>query len=406
MTASADSYSLEYKADPATIDSWKEWFSDDSTRYSGGIFLDKTVYTGTDAVKSDSYFADIADKLSFGTDNFGNQNFLVSLSAIGSNTEILGYSATPTDTILVLDVSDSMSGNNAAAMVTSTNRAIEKLLELNNHNRVGVVLYSGNSSFGASETSTGTVILPLDRYTTTITERTNDGTQQNPNLVDHDVFLTHSNDTVSVAYTRTSTGSYGRPNWVYTGGVKAEGSDDYITASKGVTGGTYIQNGLSLAYNAFPSGEDTVIPDGQIQAGTQRLPIIVLMSDGAPTTATTSYANVGKSNAGSGATSHATASVGFLTQATAAWVKANLKTKYNGTDPKFYTLGLGTSNSATATGVLNPESVANNAASLWNDFLGTNKKVNLTLPVTSNSNNTFSTTVSQADNSVLNKKLC
>lgn len=403
MTASADSYSLEYKADPATIDSWKEWFSDDSTRYSGGIFLDKTVYTGTDAVKSDSYFADIADKLSFGTDNFGNQNFLVSLSAIGSNTEILGYSATPTDTILVLDVSDSMSGNNAAAMVTSTNRAIEKLLELNNHNRVGVVLYSGNSSFGASETSTGTVILPLDRYTTTITERTNDGTQQNPNLVDHDVFLTHSNDTVSVAYTRTNTGSYGRPNWVYTGGVKAEGSDDYITASKGVTGGTYIQNGLSLAYNAFPSGEDTVIPDGQIQAGTQRLPIIVLMSDGAPTTATTSYANVGKSNAGSGATNDATASVGFLTQATASWVKANLKTKYNGTDPKFYTLGLGTSNSATATGVLNPESVANNAASLWNDFLGTNKKVNLTLPVTSNSNNTFSTTVSQADNSVLNK---
>ncbi len=402
MTASADSYSLEYKADPATINDWKEWFSKNSNRYSGGIFLDKTVYTGTDAVKSDSYFADIADKLSFGTDKFGNENFLVSLSAIGSNTEILGYSATPTDTILVLDVSDSMSGNDAAAMVTSTNRAIEKLLALNNHNRVGVVLYSGNSSHGSSNTSTGTVILPLGRYTTTVTETVNEGTRNNPKYVTHDVFLTHSNDTVSVAYTRTNTGSNNRPNWVYTG-VKAEGSNDYITGSKNVTGGTYIQNGLSLAYKAFPSGNDTVIPDGQIQAGTQRLPIIVLMSDGAPTTATTSYANVGTSDAGSGATDDATASVGFLTQATASWVKANLKTKYNGEEPRFYTLGLGTSNSATATGVLNPESVANNAASLWTDFLGTNKKVNLTLPVTSNSNNTYSTTVSQADNTVLNK---
>ena len=31
-------------ADLKTIDNWKKWFPDDSNRYSGGIFIDKSVY--------------------------------------------------------------------------------------------------------------------------------------------------------------------------------------------------------------------------------------------------------------------------------------------------------------------------------------------------------------------------
>lgn len=376
-------------ADPATISQWENWFPESSNRYSGGIFIDKSVYTASQAVANDSFFHDIADKLSFGKDNFGNENFLVSLSAVGSNTEILGYSAIPTDTMLVLDVSDSMDSTKASAMVTSTNRAIEKLLELNLHNRVGVVLYSGNADHGASITNTGTVLLPLDRYTTTVTETVNEGTQRNPRYVTHDKYLNYNNDTVSIASGRTT-------------GVKAEGSSDFLSASKSVTGGTYIQNGLSLAYKAFPSGNDTIIPDGQLQAGTQRLPMLVLMTDGAPTTATTDYHNVGTSNAGSGATNDATASVGFLNQLTSSWVKEHIKEKYNGTAPMFYTLGLGTANNATATGVLNPSSAANNASGYWTDFIE-DGRINLTLPVTYESNNTYSTTLTAKDTTTLSK---
>lgn len=391
FAASENSTSI---ADPKTIEQWKDLFPKTSNRYSGGVFIDKSVYTASEAVDRDSYFYDIADKLSFGEDNFENENFLVSLSAIGSNSEIIGYSATPTDTMLVLDVSGSMEGDRAEAMVESANRAVESLLALNRHNRVGVVLYSGRSTTGSSETSTGSVILPLGRYETSVTERINEGTRDEPEYVIHDVYFTISNDTVSLAATYSGNGKNRRQ----TGGVTKEGETTYITGSKSVVGGTYIQNGLYLAYNQFPKGNDTVISGGQIQEGTQRMPIVVLMSDGAPTTSTTSYNNVGKSNAGSGSTNDATAAVGFLTQLTASWIKENLKGKYNGTDPKFYTLGVGTQNSATATGVLNPSSVANNASGYWTDFLADNS-VNLTLPDTDDDN--WSTTLTAADNTVL-----
>lgn len=366
-------------ADPATVEGWKQWFGKNSNRYSGNVYIDKSVYTASDV--KNGYFSTIKDKLSFGKDNFGNENFLVSLSAIGSNTEITGYSVTPTDTMIVLDLSASMTTANTRAMVQSTNRAIERLLSLNNYNRVGVVLYSGTDTSGTSaNTSSATVLLPLSRYTTTITE-TVDGDV-------HDVFVTYSNGSVSVAR-KTQ------------GGVKQEGKNDYVSASKSVGGSTYIQNGLYMAYNQFPSGDDTVIPDGKLQAGTQRKPIVVLMSDGAPTTGTTNYAEVGKSNTGGGSSNSATNQMGFLTQLTASWVKANLKTKYNGSEPLFYTLGLGTSNNAVATGVLNPSSAANGASGYWTDFLQ-DGKVNLSLPST-NGRNTFSTTINKADNSQLNR---
>ena len=369
-------------ADPATVEGWKNWFTADSNRYSGNLYIDKSVYTASDI--ENSYFKEIEDKLSFGKDNFGNDNFLVSLSAIGSNTEIVGYSVTPTDTMIVLDLSSSMSSDNTRAMVQSTNRAIETLLELNNYNRVGVVLYSGTGTANnAAGTGTATVLLPLGRYTTNITEEVNN--------VDYDVFVSFSNGSVSVAR-RTQANRQ-------TGGVKAEGSNSYVNASKSVGGSTYIQNGLYIAYNQFPSGDDTVIPDGKLQAGTQRKPIVVLMSDGAPTTGTTSYSNIGTSNTGNGGSDSATNQMGFLTQLTASWVKANLKTKYNGTAPLFYTLGLGTSNNAVATGVLNPASTANGASGYWTDFLE-DGSVNLSLPNTNGRGN-FSTTINKADNSQL-----
>jgi len=415
MAVSAAPATSTSVADPSTVEDWKTWFPKNSNVNSGGIFVDKTVYTASDAVKSSSYFYDIANKLSFGNDNFGNENFLVSLSAIGSNTEILGYSATPTDTMLVLDLSGSMaesytvgytsqngqstvtgySSELIESMVDATNAAIKKLQELNKHNRVGVVFYSGNTSTAASSANTATVVLPLDRYTAV-----------NDEFISAQLVNTTQNVWVS-------NGGYRRQQVSRTyvskvgidiaSGLKTEGGKNVSSNYKQAIGGTYTQNGLYKAFNQFAKGDDTVIADNQIQGGTQRMPIVVLMSDGAPTTSTTTYNNIGTSNAGSGLTDDATSAVGFLTQLTAAWVKSNLKTNYNGKEPRFYTLGVGTQNSATATGVLNPSSAANNATNYWNTFLDNAQRVALTLPDTSSGNGTWSTYINHLDNSELSK---
>ncbi len=346
-------------ADPKTIDNWKTWFPEDSSRYAGGIYLDKSVYTAQEAVAQDSYFYDIADKLSFGQDKFGNDNFMVSLSAVGSTTQITGQTSVPADTVFILDLSSSMSGDEVETMVRATNRAIEELLE-NSDSRVGVVLYSGNASTNNNATlSTATVILPLAHYTTTMQRTETDWVWNGRNYervsITYDNFLTYSNNTVSVSATYSGNRQ--------TGGVTVTGKSGYVTGSKSKTGGTYTQGGLWRAYGEFPTGDAT-----KTAAGLQRKPIVVLMTDGAPTIATTNYNNVGTSNVGQGSSSNANAETSFLVQMTASWIKANLKTKYNGSEPLFYTLGLGVGNDSNAVGVLNPAATNNPSAKYWNDF--------------------------------------
>lgn len=366
LLASADTAKAT-ASDAVTIDQWKDWFPENDSRYAGGVFVDKSVFTADSAR---DYFAnDISDKLTFGKDNFGNENFLVALSGIGSNSEIKGYSTLPSDSMLVLDLSNSMSSTDVREMVTSANRAIQRLLELNNYNRVGVVLYSGNNSTrDDATTSTGTVILPLGRYTTTRTETVDNA--------EYKVYLTAStgnNQSVSVA----------------SNAVKPEGSDGYLSGSKSASGATYMQNGIFLAYKQFESAPDKTIPEGQVQGGTTRTPIIVLMGDGAPTIGTTNYSNVGTSNYGNGGSE--SSRLAFLTQLTAAWSKAKIASLYgiNYDDVKLYTLGLGTSGSQNATDVLNPSNNNSGTSSMWNNFINNNANDQGNVTVAGNGGDSF-----------------
>ena len=134
--------------DDSTIDNWKRYFGEDvmNTTNAGGIWTDKSVFKN-------------ADKLSPVKMNDSDNNFLVAMSAIAANKSITGYSTIPTDTMLVLDLSGSMVDNTATpnqndttdarvkTMVAAANDAIKELLDLNQNNRVGVVLYSGNANF-------------------------------------------------------------------------------------------------------------------------------------------------------------------------------------------------------------------------------------------------------------------
>ena len=345
----------EKVSDPATVNDWKNYFGPDvnNTANAGLVWTDKSVFK---TVGDYTAATNEAEGSGFGLTMNDSDDFLVALSAMASTKSITGYNYHPTDTMFVLDLSGSMDGNDTA-MIREANRAIDRILKLNPYNRVGVVLYSGNSDYGISNSSSATILLPLDRYTTTTTN--NNGTYYNTSD-DYLQYLSISRGSVSTDLTlRNSSGN--RPG-----------------ESKSVKGGTYIQNGLYQAMGQFTDaaekGEHIISgSDAFAQAGTIKIPILVLMSDGQPTAATTAFSNVGNSTMGCGATNAPEplqASMSFFTQLTAAYTKQQIEEAY-GTSSRFYTLGLGVDNNNYARAVLDPDSYTV-TDSLWNGYNAAN----------------------------------
>lgn len=356
MIATASAAQADNKAvDPSTIDAWQQYFGADimSTEYTGGVWTDKSVFNSFADYMAAEGVTNFVSPAGSAISNDVKQmlatdpeSFLIALSAITANKSVSGSSSSPLDTVLVLDVSGSMQGNNAEAVVQATNQAIETLLKQNTNNRIGVVLYSGNHSQGSSNTNTASVLLPLGRYTTTNTMNVG------------------RNKTIPAYLTISGSGND------QTVSVASSVNNGNASDSKTVRGGTYIQNGLYQAWEQFENVTDTKVPEGQVQAGAQRTPVVILMSDGAPTAATTGYNSVGTSNLGDGTSTNNR--MAFLTQLTAAWVRSKIGSHYN-TTPKFYTLGVGTGNSSEATSVLNPAGSNDTLNGYWDSFLaGTN----------------------------------
>ena len=341
-------------ADASTMDSWRNQFLNStlSTENAGKVWTDKSVFTDASA------FAGTGITMT------GKDSFLVALSTIASNMSITGMSNVPSDTMLVLDVSGSMNdnqGNNDVAeeLVQAANASLKALLEANSNNRVGVVLYSGPTTVGgAASSSDAVLLLPLGRYTT------NNGE-----------YLSYSNSfrTESIGINTN---------------VRYEGTNTRpTTTSKNVEGGTYIQKGLILAMNQFVDPNTTTTVQDPTVGTLTRKPILVLMSDGAPTVASSDFTNPNSINLGNG--SGTSAAMAFATQLTAAYVKAKIEAKY-GTSSLFYTLGLGTNNSDEATGVLDPSK--NNTAinNFWTSYY--NAVVGNTITLQDNGNNAVKAT--------------
>ena len=346
----------EKTVDAPTWDSWKNIFGPDimNTQNAGGVWVDKSVFADASAFPANTVSLN------------GKNNFLVALSALAANKEIVGYSTIPTDTMLVLDVSASMSSESVRALVLSANSAIKKLYDTNQNNRVGVVLYSGTRYQGPSKYAEGTtLLLPLDRYTTG----------------DNGVYLNYTNGFISVnSQVRSS-------------------SNNHVSASKEVTGGTYIQAGLWEALLQFEAA-DTVIEQDNFQSGQSRLPILVLMSDGAPTLATHHYDEVnkkytvgtGRPGGGQQTTSDENTAgrgggtsdeLAFLTQLTASYVLSRMEEHYGCSgEGLFYTLGLALSGSPEALSVLDPELSTSDINRYWGSFfrLGNTSSLSLTVP--------------------------
>ena len=366
---------IDKVADPSSFDNWKDYYGENSllpdgtrgisTWKAGGVWTDKSVYADS------SEFVDSGVTM----DNQAN-NFLVALSALASNKEIVGQSSTPTDTMLVLDLSQSMDNSGSVEdMIKATNETIDALLKMNVNNRVGVVLYSGNSNTSTpGYTSSATVILPLDHYTTTTstTERVQVGGRWTQVTRYQYLTVEGSNDTTVSVADGTRNSNKVKPN----------------TGSKNTNGGTYIQNGLFKAWQEFEDMDDKGVVQSGAQAGVQRQPILILMSDGRPTLATEAYNNIGTSERayGDGRNTSTTDQTVFLTQLTAAWVKGAVKDHYNNADVKFYTLGLSTGNDNFATNVLNPSSTTStDMLTWWTNFINGTKRNDGTVRVQNSS---------------------
>jgi len=311
-------------ADASTLDSWKLAFDpvNITTQHAGGIWTDKTVLNKD----SMSALGNIA-----GLELNDENHFMVALSALAANSVIVGQGSTPTDTVFVLDISGSLNGTELNAMVEAANNSIHQLLGSagNENNRVGVVLYSTNAY----------TLLPLDHYTPV----TDDGEIE---------YIERSDGTIRTG--RVSSGWFGPTTYI------TDSKGNAVTTSIETGGGTYIQGGLWEALSLF---NDVTVNDN-------RSPVIVLMSDGAPTYTTNYYSNVpDESNYGAGNSS--TAGDGFVTGLTAAYVKAQIAAKYK-TSAYLYTLGLGVdnvTNSDIAKAVLDPkDSTHSDIDALWDSF--------------------------------------
>ncbi len=246
--------------------------------------------------------------------------FEITLSALGQAFETSRnvVNNKKLDVVFVLDVSGSMNQRGTRryiSMVEAVNSAMKTIMNANKENRIGIVTFSDSSS----------TLLSLDSYSSS---------NQNGD------YLTASDGRVSIA----------------NGVTDSNGNTERGRVS--VTGGTYTQSGMARGANLLINNSDT----------TDRVPVIILLSDGEPTYATANYSNVGTAEIGRGYTYDITGDMGYYTILTGKSYKDKVESNYQ-TDCMYYTIGMDVTSNFGKT-VLDPSDAnINNLASNWRDSL-------------------------------------
>ena len=264
----------------------------------------------------------------------------------------------PVDVVLVLDVSGSMLENNgtdheprtkAEDMVSAVNSAISTIMAKNPNNRVSVVAFSStnkrNDKDNYAYTNT-TVLLPLAHYKSS-----------------NNKYLSYTDDN---DWHWNYTDKAG--NWRYTKVESATISTAVGTnKSIDVTGGTYTQTGIYEGAMQLINEQNVTYKKAEGYDTVTRIPIMMLLTDGLPTYASTTWngkptnkANVSDIAENPGA--NTTSDEAYYTIRTANYYKAKIGEHYNNTEAKFYTIGFGVDSKDTlANAILNPTEANINA---------------------------------------------
>lgn len=298
-------------SDLSTTTKYAESLGDNaSTEYAGRIWTDKTVYTEDATLTGYSGSSQ--------TIKIGNDDFLVGFSALATSQSISGEEQAPMDVVFIIDISGSMSNSdsnmtNSAGQtysrikftVDAVNNAIDEIMALNSYTRVGVVGFSNSA----------VTLLPLDRYT-------------------------KSNNTAYFTLSR-NTGSDNNVD-LYTRAVNSSGR--LVSSTEDVEGGTNTQKGIYQGMNLLATASSTKATINGKEV--QRVPAVILLSDGASTYSQTDrswWAPTGTGTQGPGSSAYY--GNGMLAMMTGAYMKAAVDSHYGVTgtayDTTIYTVGMG-----------------------------------------------------------------
>lgn len=311
-------------ADPGTAYTWETMMGSDSdgNRYSGRLWVDKSVYTnGQTALLNTRGEATSSFHVALEAD----EAFQIIFSALGSSMASTStVSATgPMDVVIILDNSSSMGRYTDSAAkysrleaVTDASNALISQILSSDQNRLAVVTYSTDA----------TVILPLNSY------------EQN------DQVLTLS------AWSKGDADS--------SGGVRVEDGDGRMTATatirnttttagatnNGFQRGTNLQSGIDAGMRILGSAADTA----------NRTPVVIVLTDGVADTAVTSnWYDVSSGTYRQPSDNTLTEGVALSTLLNAAYWRATLEDTY-GKSPVVYGIGVDLGENSDAEVVMNP----------------------------------------------------
>ncbi len=274
-----------------------------------GVWTDKSVFTDAQTISDQITMKD-------------SDNFIAQLSGMASTENITGLANDPADVMLILDLSSSMypskNPDTVKSMIEAVNESIEKLLALNEYNRVGVTIYYGGGSIveQSEAAKSGKLMMPLARYRKGMTK---DYPYMRPVISGGKLTGIATSKNLKLENGATVSNNHNVPD----------------------VAGTYAQKGILDAMEQFLR-EDIDISLG----GTEHLPIFIFMSDGKPTAATENFTNAHNENATMGNNQERNrqgVQTDFVTQLTAAYAKKRVDERYITKTPQFYTLSLGTS---------------------------------------------------------------
>ena len=287
--------------DPDTRGTYSDMLAEEnSTRYDGRVWTDKTVMAGPVSFDGDAG----QNTIQLSEDG----EFLVTYSALATSTSITGKASVPVDVVFIIDNSTSMYNSDSLGdTFDAVNESIHTLMQGNSESRVAVVLYGTEAD----------VLLPLGHYTSNAT-------------------------------------SWGNPTYVRIGSVGTSDSSFYTTVSgynnrvnqDSYNGrGTNIQLGVYEGMNILATEDQTTANVGGQEVS--RVPAVVLLSDGNPTYSLSSSSWWNPSNSGTqGPGGDAYYGNGMLAMATASAMKQAINDNYGveaGSDyaARVYTVGMG-----------------------------------------------------------------